>query len=231
MLSHHSRRSCAARRWLPQSARSASSYPVSRILFCFPYDRAKDFAIAWAATQGYDVTIGSAGPGFGFAVNFKDIRVRSRPTGTGKPIRFSLDSARVRVSPFVIAQRNVFVARTRRRGWAASSASISSARRRVRCTSPSTRMRSTCRSYRACARRSTCRSPGRSRCRWTWRRRPTRYSERRRYAVRSRMQELRDRRREDCRAEDRGQSAAVPGGLTLPRVRLGDPPGRARVDR
>src|SRR6266550_1405665 len=70
------------------------------LYFCFPYDRAKDLAISWAAAQGFDVTIGSAGPGFGFAVNFKDIRVRTRPTGAGKPVRITLDSAVVRVSPF-----------------------------------------------------------------------------------------------------------------------------------
>jgi len=72
------------------------------LYFCFPYDRAKDLAIAWAAAQGYDVTIGSAGPGFGFAVNFKDIRVRTRPTGAGKPVRFTMESAVVRVSPLAV---------------------------------------------------------------------------------------------------------------------------------
>ena len=101
MLSITPERLRAVRRWLLQSAFGLLVFGVA-LYFCFPYDRAKDLAIAWAGTQGYDVTIGSAGPGFGFAVNFKDIRVRSRPTGTGKPVRFSLDSARVRVSPFVM---------------------------------------------------------------------------------------------------------------------------------
>jgi len=101
MLSITPERLRAVRRWLLQSVFGILVFGVA-LYFCFPYDRAKDLAIAWAATQGYDVTIGSAGPGFGFAVNFKDIRVRSRPTGTGKPIRFSFDSARVRVSPFVM---------------------------------------------------------------------------------------------------------------------------------
>jgi type II secretion system protein N len=91
----------AVRRWLLQSAFGVLVFGIA-LYFCFPYDRAKDLAIAWAANQGYDVTIGSAGPGFGFAVNFKDIHVRSRPTGTGKPIRFTLDSARVRVSPLAM---------------------------------------------------------------------------------------------------------------------------------
>ncbi len=104
MLSITPERLRAVRRWLLQSAFGVVVFGVA-LYFCFPYDRAKDLAIAWAANQGYDVTIGSAGPGFGFAVNFKDIRVRSRPTGTGKPIRFSLDSARVRVSPFVMLSK------------------------------------------------------------------------------------------------------------------------------
>ena len=101
MLSITPERLRAVRRWLLQSVFGLLVFGVA-LYFCFPYDRAKDLAIAWAANQGYDVTIGSAGPGFGFAINFKDIRVRSRPTGTGKPIRFSFDSARVRVSPFVM---------------------------------------------------------------------------------------------------------------------------------
>jgi len=104
MLSLSPERLRAVRRWLLQSAFGVAVFAIA-LYFCFPYDRAKDFAIAWAANQGYDVTIGSAGPGFGFAVNFKDIRVRSRPTGTGKPIRFSLDSARVRVSPLVLLSK------------------------------------------------------------------------------------------------------------------------------
>src|SRR5437762_4845488 len=91
-----------ARRVLLQSAFGLLVFGVA-LYYCFPYDRAKDLAIAWAAQQGYDVTIGSAGPGFGFAVSFKDIRVRTRPTpGSGKPVRFTVESARVRVSPFVM---------------------------------------------------------------------------------------------------------------------------------
>jgi type II secretion system protein N len=104
MLSLTPERLRVVRRWLLQSAFGLAVFGIA-LYFCFPYDRAKDFAIAWASTQGYDVTIGSAGPGFGFAVNFKDIRVRSRPIGSGKPIRFALDSARVRVSPFVLLSK------------------------------------------------------------------------------------------------------------------------------
>ncbi|HET6148053.1 MAG TPA: type II secretion system protein GspN [Polyangia bacterium] len=91
----------ALRRGLLQTGFGLLVFSVA-LYFCFPYDRAKDLAIAWAAAQGFDVTIGSAGPGLGFAVNFKDIHVRTRQTGAGKPVRFTLDSAVVRVSPFAM---------------------------------------------------------------------------------------------------------------------------------
>jgi type II secretion system protein N len=66
----------------------------------FPYGRAKEVAISMAAAQDLDIEIGSAGPVFlGLGVTFKDIRVSTRPT-TGKPTRFIVDSARVTVSPF-----------------------------------------------------------------------------------------------------------------------------------
>ena len=65
----------------------------------------KEVAIRMAADKDLDVEIGSAGPAFGFAVAFHDIRVRTRPTpGTtgaaAKPTRFTVDSARVSVSPW-----------------------------------------------------------------------------------------------------------------------------------
>jgi type II secretion system protein N len=93
------------RRVLLQSAFGVLVFGVA-LYFCFPYDRAKELAIAWAGNQGFDVTIASAGPSLGFAVNFKDIRVRSRTTGAGKPIRFTLESARVRVSPIAIFSKS-----------------------------------------------------------------------------------------------------------------------------
>ena len=50
----------------------------------FPYDRAKEAATRMSSkTFDVDVEIGSAGPAFGLAVMFRDIRVRTRPT-TGK---------------------------------------------------------------------------------------------------------------------------------------------------
>jgi type II secretion system protein N len=98
-----------ARRVLLQSGFGLLVFSVA-LYFCFPYDRAKDLAIAWAALQGFDVTIGSAGPGFGFAVTFKDIHVRTRPVpGGGKPVRFTVESARVRVSPFVMFSKTTSV--------------------------------------------------------------------------------------------------------------------------
>jgi type II secretion system protein N len=66
----------------------------------FPYDRAKDAAIRMASKNlDLDVEIGSAGPAFG-AVVFRDIRARTRPT-TGKPTRFTIDSAKF--SPSIMA--------------------------------------------------------------------------------------------------------------------------------
>ena len=72
---------------------------VVSLYFCFPYERAKEVAIATAASKDLDVEIGSAGPAFGLAVAFHDIHVRTRPT-TGKPTRFTVESARVGVSPW-----------------------------------------------------------------------------------------------------------------------------------
>jgi len=61
----------------------------------FPYDRAKEAAIRMASKNfDVDVEIGSAGPAFGLAVMFHDIRVRTRPP-TGKPTRFTIESAKV----------------------------------------------------------------------------------------------------------------------------------------
>jgi type II secretion system protein N len=63
----------------------------------FPYDRAKEVAINLAAAADLDVEIASAGPALGLGVVFKDIRIKTRPL-TGKPTRFTIDSARVSVS-------------------------------------------------------------------------------------------------------------------------------------
>lgn len=65
----------------------------------FPYGRAKEVAIGIASSQGLDVDIGSAGPAFGLGIKFDDITVRTRPL-TGKPTRFGIESARIMLSPF-----------------------------------------------------------------------------------------------------------------------------------
>ncbi|HSZ83314.1 MAG TPA: type II secretion system protein GspN, partial [Polyangia bacterium] len=67
----------------------------------FPYDRAKEMAINMAAAQGIDVDIESAGPTFGVGISFSNIHVKTRPT-TGKPTRFSIEKATVTTSVFSI---------------------------------------------------------------------------------------------------------------------------------
>jgi type II secretion system protein N len=65
----------------------------------FPYERAKETAIRTASkNMDLDLEIGSAGPAF-MAIMFRDIRVRTRPT-TGKPTRFTIDSAKFSPSIF-----------------------------------------------------------------------------------------------------------------------------------
>jgi type II secretion system protein N len=67
----------------------------------FPYDRAREAAVRMASKNlDLDVEIGSAGPAFGLAIMFHDIRVRTRPM-TGKPTRFTIDSAKF--SPSILA--------------------------------------------------------------------------------------------------------------------------------
>ena len=76
---------------------------VVALHLAFPYERAKEVAIRLAAQKDLDVEIGTAGPAFGFAVAFHDIRVRTRPapgaTGAAaKPTRFIIDTAKVSYS-------------------------------------------------------------------------------------------------------------------------------------
>ena len=72
---------------------------VIALYFSFPSERAKQVAIRLAATRDLDVDIGSASPALGLGVVFRDIHVRTKPA-TGKPARFTIDSARIGVSPF-----------------------------------------------------------------------------------------------------------------------------------
>ena len=70
---------------------------VVALYIWFPYDRAKEVAINAASAQGYDVEIESAGPTWGVGVSFSNIHVKTRPT-TGKPTRFSIEKASVTTS-------------------------------------------------------------------------------------------------------------------------------------
>ena len=74
---------------------------IAALYMSFPYERAKETAVRMASKQlDVDVEIDSAGPAFGLAVMFRDIRVRTRPT-TGKPTKFTIDSAKF--SPSLMA--------------------------------------------------------------------------------------------------------------------------------
>src|SRR4029079_8106983 len=65
----------------------------------FPYERAKEAAIRMASKNlDVDVEIGSAGPA-SMSIVFHDIRVGTRPP-TGKPTRFTIDSAKFSPSIF-----------------------------------------------------------------------------------------------------------------------------------
>jgi type II secretion system protein N len=76
----------------------AAVFAVSLVLV-FPAQRAKEIAVQVAASKDLDVEIGSASPAFGLGVVFRDIHVRTHPT-TGKPTRFIIQSLRVGVSPW-----------------------------------------------------------------------------------------------------------------------------------
>ena len=72
---------------------------IVALYFSFPSERAKEVAIRTAAARDLDLEIGSAGPAFGLGVVFHDILVRTKPA-TGKPTRFTIESARLSVSPW-----------------------------------------------------------------------------------------------------------------------------------
>jgi len=63
-----------------------------------PYGRAKDYLVALASQQGYDVEVKSAGPALGLGIRFKDVTISSRPSGGGKPTRIVIPVAKVRWS-------------------------------------------------------------------------------------------------------------------------------------
>ena len=74
---------------------------VVALYIWFPYDRAKEMAIDLAATQGIDVDIESAGPTFGVGISFSNINVKTRPK-TGKATHFSIEKATVTTSVFSV---------------------------------------------------------------------------------------------------------------------------------
>jgi type II secretion system protein N len=63
-----------------------------------PYGRVKDYLVALAAQQGYDVEAKSAGPALGLGIRLKDIIISSRSSGGGKPTRIAVPVAKVRWS-------------------------------------------------------------------------------------------------------------------------------------
>src|SRR3569623_604853 len=71
----------------------------------FPSQRAKEVAMRVAASKDLDVEIGSASPAFGLGVIFRDIHVRTGPP-TGKPTRFTIESARIALSPWSLLSSN-----------------------------------------------------------------------------------------------------------------------------
>jgi type II secretion system protein N len=97
-----------ARRGLGFALVGVAAYGVA-LTFCFPYDRARETAIAVAAKAGYDVEIGAAGPSFPFGISFQDIRLRSRTTSpAAKPIQVRLDSVRVALLPMIFSKGESF---------------------------------------------------------------------------------------------------------------------------
>jgi type II secretion system protein N len=79
------------------------------LMFCFPYERARDITIAMAAKAGYDLDIAEVGASFPFGIAFGDIRVRSRAVTPGvKPAQARFESARVALLPMVLSHWQAF---------------------------------------------------------------------------------------------------------------------------
>jgi type II secretion system protein N len=68
------------------------------LILTLPYGRVKDYLVALADQQGYDVEAKSAGPALGLGVRIKDITIASRPSGGGKPTRIVVPVAKLRWS-------------------------------------------------------------------------------------------------------------------------------------
>ena len=68
------------------------------LVLTLPYGRLKDYLVAMAGQQGYDVEIKSQGPALGLGLRLKDITVATRPAAGGKPTRIAIPLAKVRWS-------------------------------------------------------------------------------------------------------------------------------------
>jgi len=96
------------RRSLLYTVAGAIVYVIA-LTFCFPYDRARDAAVAVAARAGYDLEIGSAGPSFPFGIAFDEVRVRARTAvPPPKPAQARFDSVRVAMLPLAMSHGESF---------------------------------------------------------------------------------------------------------------------------
>ena len=68
------------------------------LFLTLPYGRLKDYLVALAEQQGYDVEVKSQGPALGLGIRLKDVIVATRPSGGGKPTRIAIPVAKVRWS-------------------------------------------------------------------------------------------------------------------------------------
>jgi type II secretion system protein N len=67
-------------------------------VFTLPFDRVKDYMVALADKNGYDVEIKSAGPALGVGIRLTDVTVSTRPADGGKPTRILVPWAKLRWS-------------------------------------------------------------------------------------------------------------------------------------
>jgi len=90
-------------RWLKRSAVGAAVGVVVFVVALyvwFPYDRAKEVAVNLASAQNLDVDIDSVGPAWGLGLAFSNIHVKTRPTSPAtKPTRLLIERASVSISP------------------------------------------------------------------------------------------------------------------------------------
>ena len=68
------------------------------LVLTLPYGRMKDYLVAMAEQQGWDVEVKSAGPALGLGLRLKDMIIASRPPAGAKPTRIAVPVAKVRWS-------------------------------------------------------------------------------------------------------------------------------------